>query len=184
MLDIEVSHSLRTDNDLWDLYHGRDGDYIASIDCEEGYLYMGVGRGVGPLAICRGSAAQGLISFDYLHQEWGVDELRNEPHWDNGGTWFPVLKLDKVPKQKDADSTMLWLLNQEVELIEARLAWLESMPASMRSHRDYEYMLSSEKEKLEETKRRAENGLCKTPAPTFRQMVEAKRQAQKQIQHI
>jgi hypothetical protein len=163
------------------IVEGRDV-LIPSADCEPGYLYWGGGRSIGELAVCqeRGidKSLPDAVLFQGLRNKSGIDFLFSEVHYDDdsrNGTWCPLLKLEEAPKQVDKDVLMQWLLDQTIDLVETRIHWLRSMPNRLKQAPSYGGMLDDATQHLDRLRTTKDQGFSDTPAPTFRQIIEARR---------
>ncbi|MCA9309203.1 hypothetical protein KC973_02405 [Candidatus Saccharibacteria bacterium] len=165
------------DDELLDAYRGERGEYLASDECENGKLYWGGGRSIGELAICRGKDEYGRMQFEGLRNKFGVDYLFIEYHYDDDpsfGTYTPSVKLETAPDFETEEQAMYWILEQQITLIKDRLQWLKYLPDRLKSARSYNWLIDRDQELLDDALRMKEEGFSDTPAPTFRQIIEAK----------
>ncbi len=159
-------------------------EYLAPEDCQEGFIYYGRGRSIGQIAVCTGEIDAGLgkgsLGFTGLRNKFGVDYLCTEVHYDQDsmfGTFLPFVELERIPEGMDEKQTMHWLLDQTIELLEAKSSWLRSMPERFRDPAYWPIDLELVEEALEGSRELQRTGFSDTPAPTFREIMEAKRVA-------
>jgi hypothetical protein len=129
-----------------DLLSAEMKQYIAEAECEQGYLYWGIGRGIGEIAICAGHDSQnGTKFYGLAKNEINEDSLDSVLHTQIHpviGGWSPIVRLESVPEGMDRHQTMEWLLGKHIEVVELRLDWLACMPAHLRGTASYEPVVS------------------------------------------
>ncbi len=141
-LSPEVNKDLATDyfREFWQT----DTVNVAMEDCEEGYLYYGHSSSIGEVAICRGLASDGTVRFEGNGEANGEDRLFTEYYTDKGNlfpTWWPIDRWKKAPEFEDDHQTMSWLLEANIELLEAKIDWLLGMPDDLKESPDFPYLL-------------------------------------------
>ncbi|TXG77779.1 hypothetical protein E6P97_01035 [Patescibacteria group bacterium] len=148
-------------------------EYIASVECEDSYLYWVSSRSIGELAICEGYDANGRQLFKGWRSKFGRDFLFTEYHWDDDasfGTVRPLLKLGLAPECDD-EALLEWLLAGSIELKRERISWMQDMPLKFRDSDVYAQLLASEQEQMNELLVIQSEGFNSHPMPTFREIM-------------
>ena len=172
-----TSDKQRLDDELWELFRPSN-DYIDSDECVDGHYYWGGARSIGCISICRGRDEYNRNQFEGLRNKLGLDFLFTEYHYDDDtafGTYSPVLDLGVAPMFASEEATMYWILEQEINLISTRIDWLRAIPDRYKALETYEWLCDHEMEHLETLVDTKVNGFSNTPAPTFREIMEAKK---------
>ena len=151
--------------EIWD----QDKITIPSTECEPGFLYWGMGRAIGDVAICSGVNESGQMQFEGLRSKLGFDYLGQEIHHDDdssSGTWKPFFKYDKTPEFRSSEEKMRWILMKNIEILQIRIDWLEVMPKSLKIAPSYNIFLEQDIQQLSGLLKTQNNGFNKRPAHT------------------
>lgn len=129
------------EEEFWQLY--RPTGYLASAECIAGKVYWIGARRIWSVAVCKGKTAEGM-AFRGIREKLGDYFLFDEYHHDDNdffGTVLPYLELGDTPNFKTENELMYWLLDQEIELNDTCLEWLQRMPAKYKGNIGYQVCL-------------------------------------------
>jgi hypothetical protein len=156
-----------------DLLHVGMKEYIPVEECEQGYLYWGIGSGIGEVAICNGYNDRGELQFRGLAKDEAdqdcldlVVHTQTPPNYEN---WSPFVRLEVAPTDLDVHATMSWLLEKQIEVVELRLDWLSGMPARMQSAPSYRPVMDENQALLENLHKEQQTGFNTPSTPEYEQ---------------
>ena len=154
----------------------RDRVIIPSVECAPGYLYWGQGRSIGEVAICVGQDQSGQVSFEGLRNKLGLDRIFTEIHYDDNpslGTWMPYCKWKKHPAFESEKEKMYWLLDANIEVLEARIQWHLDMPKHLQQAPSYDSLLEDSRNHLDALLELKRDGFSDTQTLSFRQILKS-----------